>query len=49
MEFEELDVSRDPAALEELVEVHRSRMTPTVVIGERVLVGFDPDKLEPLL
>ena len=49
VEFEEYDVSRDSAALEELVEVLRSRMTPTTVIGERVVIGFDPDQLDELL
>jgi hypothetical protein len=42
-------VTRDPAALEELVEVHRSRMTPTLVIGERVILGFDRQELDELL
>ena len=49
IEFEEFDVTCDPDALEELVEVHRSRMTPTVVIGSRVIVGFDREQLEELL
>lgn len=42
-------MTRDPAALEELVEVHRSRMTPTLVIGERVILGFDRQELDELL
>ncbi len=47
--FEEFDVTRDSSALEELVEVHHSRITPTTVIGDRVLVGFDPQQLDELL
>ena len=39
----------DPDALEELVEVHRSRMTPTLVIGDRVILGFDREELDELL
>ena len=49
MEFEEFDVTRDHAALEDLVEVHRSRMTPTLVIDGQVLIGFDRDQLDSLL
>jgi hypothetical protein len=45
----EYDVTRDRDALEELLEVHRSRMTPTVVIGDRVVLGFDREQLEDLL
>lgn len=39
----------DPDALEELVEVHRSRMTPTLVVGDRVILGFDREELDQLL
>ncbi|MBI3667800.1 MAG: hypothetical protein HY236_16475 [Acidobacteria bacterium] len=49
IEFEELDVTSDPAALEDLVEVHRSRMTPTLLIGDQVIIGFDPEQLDQLL
>jgi glutaredoxin len=42
-------VTRDFDALEELVEVHRSRMTPTIVIGDRVVMGFDREQLDQLL
>ena len=49
VEFEEFDVTRDPEALEDLVEVHRSRITPTIVIDGRVIMGFDPEQLDQLL
>jgi glutaredoxin len=49
VEFDEFDVTRDQQALEDLVEVHRSRMTPTIVIGGQVIVGFDPEQLDELL
>lgn len=49
MEFEEFDVTQNHQALCDLVEVHRSRITPTVVIDGEVLVGFDPDRLDALL
>lgn len=46
VEFEEKNVSADGEALRELVEVHKSRATPTLVIGDQVLIGFDPAKIE---
>jgi hypothetical protein len=49
VDFVEYDVSRDRDALEELLEVYRSQVTPTIVIGDYVLVGFDPEQLDDLL
>jgi len=48
VDYEERDVTRDQAAVEEL---HRygSHSTPTVVIGEQVLVGFNPTQLDKIL
>ena len=50
--FEYKDVMADPQALQELMD-HRSRSTPTIVVGEgadaEVMIGFDPEKLERLL
>ena len=46
--FEYKDVQADPAALSELVKLN-SRSTPTIVVGEEVMIGFDPDRLESLL
>lgn len=46
--FEYKDVQADPAALRELVGFN-SRSTPTIVVGEEVMIGFDPDRLESLL
>jgi glutaredoxin-like YruB-family protein len=46
--FEYKDVQADPAALRELVRLN-SRSTPTIVIGDEVMIGFDPDRLESAL
>jgi len=43
------DVSRDPQAVEDLVHTYQSRTTPTLVIGEEVMIGFDPERLDQLL
>ena len=49
VDFEEFDVTHDYAALEELVEVHGSRTTPTIVVDDRVIMGFDREQLEQIL
>jgi glutaredoxin len=49
VEFEEFDVTRDREALWNLVEVHGSRITPTVVIDGQVMIGFDPERLDAAL
>ena len=46
--FEYKDVQADPAALQELMDLN-SRSTPTIVVGNEVMVGFDPELLETLL
>ena len=46
--FEEKDVSKDPAALEELQQ-RRLMTTPVTLIDDEVVVGFDQKKLEILL
>lgn len=46
--FEYKDVQADPVALRELVRLN-SRSTPTIVVGDEVMVGFDPVRLEALL
>jgi hypothetical protein len=33
----------------ELVRTYNSRSTPTIVVGEEVMVGFDPERLDELL
>jgi glutaredoxin len=42
VEYEEKNIRQDPDALRHLVEGLRSTSTPTLVVGERVLIGFDP-------
>lgn len=44
--FEDRDVSRDEQAIEELVYKYQSRVTPTVVIGDEVIIGFDRDRID---
>ncbi len=46
--FEYKDVKADHVALRELARLN-SRSTPTIVVGEEVMIGFDPERLEKLL
>jgi glutaredoxin len=46
--FEYKDVVADPQALQELMELN-SRSTPTIVVDNEVMIGFDLDRLEQLL
>ena len=39
----------DLSALTELVEKYQSRSTPTIVVDDEVMMGFDPKRLEQLL
>jgi len=36
------DIRKNPEFVRELVEDLQSQATPTVVIGQRVIIGFDP-------
>jgi hypothetical protein len=42
-------VSCDPSAVRELVGKYKSRATPTIVVGEEIMIGFDPERLEKLI
>jgi glutaredoxin-like YruB-family protein len=46
--FEYKDVTADPAALQELMELN-SRSTPTIVVNGEVMIGFDPERLTAML
>jgi glutaredoxin len=46
--FEYKDVTADHSTLSELARLN-SRSTPTIVVGDEVMIGFDPGRLEQLL
>jgi glutaredoxin-like YruB-family protein len=46
--FEYRDVQEDPSALKDLLAL-KSQSTPTIVVGEEVMVGFDPERLNQML
>ncbi len=42
-------MSSDQQAVRDLIYKYRSRTTPTTVIGDEVIIGFDPERIEQLL
>ena len=43
------DVTTDQAAVRELVGKYQSRSTPTIIVGEEVMIGFNPERLDQML
>ena len=37
------------SAVRVMVGKYKSRATPTIVVGEEVMVGFDPERLQQLI
>ena len=42
-------MSVDQKAVFELVRTYNSRSTPTIVVGEEVMIGFNPETLDQML
>lgn len=49
VEFEDHNIIEDNKALEEMLHVHKVRVTPLLIIGNDRMIGFNPDELEKLL
>nr|WP_263624276.1 glutaredoxin family protein [Cytobacillus kochii] len=47
--FEEKDIKKDPKAMKALTQTYHSYSTPTVVIENEVISGFNLEKLKELL
>jgi glutaredoxin-like YruB-family protein len=47
--YEERDVTLDPEAVRELTEKYGSHSTPTLIIGDEVMIGFNPARLDEIL
>ncbi len=47
--FTEYDVTRDRAALDDMVKISGARSVPVIVACNEVLVGFDRTRLEQML
>lgn len=49
VEFEDIDVSKDKKALEEMIEKSGQMGVPVVEIDSQIVVGFDKEKICKLL
>jgi glutaredoxin-like YruB-family protein len=49
IEFDDQDVTKDRNALKEMVQTHKVRVTPLIIIGEKKIIGFNPVELEKAL
>ena len=47
--FEDIDVSKDEKALEEMIQKSGQMGVPVVEIGEDLIVGFDKEKIVNIL
>lgn len=47
--FTEYDVTKDRAALDEMVRISGARSVPVIVACNEVMVGFDKARLEQML
>jgi len=45
----ERDIRVDPEAVRDLVGKYQSRSTPTMVVGDEVIIGFDKDRVDQVL
>lgn len=49
VQFEERSIDAGFAVVRELTQKYKSQSTPTVVIGDEVLIGYNPERLAKLL
>jgi glutaredoxin len=49
VEFEERSIDSAASVARELTQKYKSQSTPTVVVGDEVLIGYDPERLIQLL
>jgi glutaredoxin 3 len=49
VKFKDIDVSEDAKARDEMIDKSGQMGVPVVMIGDEILVGFNPDKMKELL
>ncbi len=49
VEFEDIDVSKDKVALDEMIEKSDQMGVPVIEIGEKIVIGFDKSVINELL
>lgn len=49
VEYEELDVTVDRAALDEMRRISGGKSVPVISACDQMLIGFDPQRLEQMI
>jgi len=49
IEFQEIDISEDKKAAEEMIEKTGQMGVPVIEIDDQIVVGFDRDKIKKIL
>ena len=49
IDFEDIDVSNNQEAVEEMVKISGQMGVPVIAIGSEVIVGFDKSRIDSLL
>jgi glutaredoxin len=49
VQFEERSIDAGFCVVQELTQKYKSQSTPTIVIGDEVLIGYNPERLAQLL
>lgn len=49
VEFVEKDITKDREALLRMKEISKQMSVPVLEIGDEVIVGFEPDKMQDIL
>lgn len=47
--YSEKNISEDDKSRRELTELYGSYSTPTIIVGDEVIIGFDLEKLKKVL
>ncbi|HEY3273555.1 MAG TPA: glutaredoxin domain-containing protein [Methanocella sp.] len=47
--FEDMDVTSNREALDEMIKVHKVRVTPLLLAGDKKIIGFDPVEVDKVL
>jgi glutaredoxin-like YruB-family protein len=49
VDFEDMDVTSNREALDEMIKVHKVRVTPLLLAGDKRIIGFDPVEVDRVL
>jgi glutaredoxin len=49
VDFVDMDVTSNREALDEMIKVHKVRVTPLLLAGDKKIIGFDPIEVEKVL